>query len=118
MSRFDNWIIPDSWAWTAMEELGEVIAGGTPSTKEPEYWGGFINWISPSDLSGYSSKFISRGAKSLSEKGLLNSSAKIMPTGSVHFSSRAPIGYVVISADHMTTNQGFKSLVPARGVFN
>lgn len=118
MSRFENWIIPDSWAWAVMEELGEVIAGGTPSTKEPEYWGGKINWISPSDLSRYSSKFISRGAKSLSEKGLLNSSAKMMPAGSVHFSSRAPIGYVVISANPMTTNQGFKSLIPGRGVFN
>lgn len=118
MSRFENWIIPDSWAWAVMEELGEVIAGGTPSTKEPEYWGGKINWISPSDLSGYSSKFISHGAKSLSEKGLLNSSAKMMPAGSIHFSSRAPIGYVVISANPMTTNQGFKSLIPGQGVFN
>lgn len=118
MSRFEKWTIPDSWAWAVMEELGEVIAGGTPSTKEPEYWGGKINWISPSDLSGYSSKFISRGAKSLSEKGLLNSSAKKMPPGSVHFSSRAPIGYVVISTNPMTTNQGFKSLIPGQGVFN
>ena len=56
--------------------------------------------------------------KSISRIGLANSSAKVMPAGSVHFSSRAPIGYVVISAESLATNQGFKSLVPAPGIFN
>jgi type I restriction enzyme, S subunit len=113
-----DWNIPNHWEWTTISELGDVVSGGTPSTKEPNYWGTEINWISPSDLSRYSEKFISKGAKSLTETGLKNSSAKVMPAGSVHFSSRAPIGYVVISAKPMSTNQGFKSLVPAEGVFN
>ena len=112
------WKIPKSWRWCAIKDLGAVIAGGTPASKEPSYWGGSINWISPADLTGYRSKTISRGAKFLTEKGLKNSSAKVMPVGSVHFSSRAPIGYVAISSEPMSTNQGFKSLVPSEDVFN
>ena len=69
-------------------------------------------------MTGYSAKTIPRGAKSISTLGLTNSSAKVMPAGSVHFSSRAPIGYVVISSEPLATNQGFKSLVPAPGIFN
>src|SRR5690554_5111181 len=115
----DNlWPIPAHWQWTTVDKLGKVISGGTPSTKEPSYWGGGINWISPSDLTGYTEKRITKGAKSITDKGLKNSSARLMPKGSVHFSSRAPIGYVVISNEEITTNQGFKSLVPEQGVFN
>lgn len=110
--------LPEGWAWATVAELGKVVSGGTPSTKKTSYWGGDIAWISPSDLTGYTDKFIARGAKSITASGLQNSSATAMPAGSVHFSSRAPIGYTVISSRSMTTNQGFKSLVPADGVFN
>ncbi|MHB1332033.1 MAG: restriction endonuclease subunit S [Sulfuriferula sp.] len=110
--------LPNSWVQVTIAELGKVVSGGTPSTKENSYWGGNISWISPSDLTGYSKKYISKGAKSITQEGLKNSSATIMPAGSIHFSSRAPIGYTVISSCDMTTNQGFKSLVLAQGVFN
>lgn len=119
MSKTEElWEIPKSWKWRTIKDLGEVVAGGTPASKEPSYWGGNINWISPADLTGYSGKTITQGAKSLTETGLKNSSAKVMPAGSVHFSSRAPVGYVVMSSEPMSTNQGFKSLVPAKRVFN
>lgn len=115
----DNpWIIPKNWEWTEIKSIGAVVSGGTPSTKEPSYWGGEINWISPADLTGYTNTYISKGAKSITREGLDNSSAKLMPAGSVHFSSRAPIGYVVISAESLCTNQGFKSLVPVTGIYN
>lgn len=110
--------IPNGWCWTELQALGEIVSGGTPSTKEPSYWGDEINWISPADLTGYNNKTISKGSKSLTKSGLVNSSAKLMPAGSIHFSSRAPIGYVVISSEPISTNQGFKSLVPASGIFN
>ena len=113
-----RWTVPDNWAWTSLSKIGEIVAGGTPSTKEPTYWSNEINWISPADLTGYSAKTIKNGAKSISRVGLANSSAKVMPAGSVHFSSRAPIGYVVISSEQLATNQGFKSLVPAPGISN
>jgi type I restriction enzyme S subunit len=112
------WNVPSSWCWTQLGVLGEIVSGGTPSTKEPSFWGREINWITPADLTGYSGKTIAKGAKGITKIGLTNSSAKLMPAGSVHFSSRAPIGYVVISAEPMCTNQGFKSLVPRTGVFN
>ena len=113
-----RWTVPNSWVWTKLSALGDIVAGGTPSTKEPTYWADEIAWISPADLTGYSAKTIVRGAKSISRIGLENSSAKVMPAGSVHFSSRAPIGHVVISSEPIATNQGFKSLVPAPGIFN
>ena len=112
------WNIPKSWIWTEIKELGEIISGGTPPSKETAYWGNDINWISPSDLTGYNKKNIAKGAKNLTFAGLKNSSARVMPAGSVHFSSRAPIGYVVISSQPMSTNQGFKSLVPSEAIFN
>ena len=113
-----RWTVPSSWVWTNLSQLGDIVAGGTPSTKDRSYWGDRINWITPADLTGYSAKTIKRGAKGISEIGLARSSAKVMPAGSVHFSSRAPIGYVVISSEPLATNQGFKSLVPAQGIFN
>ena len=114
----ERWIVPSSWVWTTLSKIGDVVAGGTPSTKNPLYWGDEVNWISPADLTGYSAKTIKRGAKGISGIGLANSSAKLMPAGSVHFSSRAPIGYVVISLEPLATNQGFKSLVSAPSIFN
>ena len=87
-------------------------------TKDATYWGTEIVWFSPADLSGYNSKRISRGAKSLSRAGLANSSAQVIPAGSVMFSSRAPIGYVAINGVAAATNQGFKSVVPAIGVID
>jgi len=118
VGQSDLWEIPRSWSWTQLSEVGDIVSGGTPSTKEPSYWGKEVNWISPADLTGYSAKTIARGAKGLSALGLKNCSAKVMPTGSIHFSSRAPIGYIAISSEPLATNQGFKSLVPASGVLN
>jgi type I restriction enzyme S subunit len=112
------WDVPSSWAWTKISDLGQVVAGGTPSTKEPKFWGQDVVWFSPADLTGYSAKLIRRGAKGLSALGLRNSSARVMPAGSVMFSSRAPIGYVAINAVDAATNQGFKSVVPSAAVFN
>jgi type I restriction enzyme S subunit len=112
------WDVPSSWAWVRICDVGQVVAGGTPSTKEPKFWGQDVVWFSPADLTGYSAKLIRRGAKGLSALGLRNSSARVMPAGSVMFSSRAPIGYVAINATDAATNQGFKSVVPSPAVFS
>ncbi len=113
-----RWTLPNSWVWTKLSALGHTVSGGTPSTREPTYWTDEINWITPADLRAHSAKTINRGSKGISRIGLANSSARVMPAGSVHFSTRAPIGYVVISSEPLATNQGFKSLVPAPGIFN
>ena len=93
-----------------LNELGTVYSGGTPSTKKDEYWDGNIPWITPKDLSGYKRKYISSGERSITELGLQKSSATLIPKRSVLMSSRAPIGYVVINENEVTTNQGFKSI--------
>lgn len=96
-----------------LSEIGDIVGGGTPSTKVVEYYeGGDIPWITPRDLSGYQNKYISRGERNITELGLKNSSAKLSPKGTVLFSSRAPIGYVAIASNEISTNQGFKSIIP------
>ena len=102
----------DGWQTLKLDEIGEVVGGGTPSTKISEYYGGCIPWITPKDLSGYKSKYIFRGERNITEKGLKNSSAILLPKGSVLFSSRAPIGYIAIAGCDVATNQGFKSIIP------
>jgi type I restriction enzyme S subunit len=75
-----------------------------------------VSWLSPKDLSGYKWKYIGKGATDITELGLQKSSAKLLPKGTVLFSSRAPIGYIAIAENEVSTNQGFKSLVPNKGV--
>jgi type I restriction enzyme S subunit len=94
-----------------MGDVAAVVGGGTPRSDQAEYFSGDIPWITPADLSGYTLKFISAGARSITQVGLDNSGAKVLPAGAVLFSSRAPIGYVAIAANPVSTNQGFKSFV-------
>ena len=101
------------WAIGTISDLGAVVGGSTPSKAKPEYYTeAGIAWITPKDLSVNKSKFISHGENDITELGLKNSSATIMPEGTVLFSSRAPIGYIAVAAGEVTTNQGFKSIVP------
>lgn len=101
------------WAIGTISDLGTVVGGSTPSKAKPEYYTeSGIAWITPKDLSINKSKFVSHGENDITELGLKNSSAAIMPEGTVLFSSRAPIGYTAIAAGEVTTNQGFKSVVP------
>ena len=101
------------WDIGTISDLGTVVGGSTPSKAKPEYYTeSGIAWITPKDLSINKSKFVSHGENDITELGLKNSSAAIMPEGTVLFSSRAPIGYIAIAAGEVTTNQGFKSVVP------
>ena len=93
-----------------ISEIGTVVGGGTPSTKNPDYWGGDIPWISPKDLTDYKSVYISKGENFLTEKGL-KSGTRLLPKNTLLFSSRACIGYVALAANPICTNQGFKSIV-------
>lgn len=101
------------WQTGTISDLGTVIGGSTPSKSNSEYYTEKgIAWITPKDISANKSKFVVRGENDITEIGLKNSSAIIMPEGTVLFSSRAPIGYIAIAAGEVTTNQGFKSVVP------
>lgn len=107
-----------SWKECKLGDIAEIIGGGTPRTSNNEFWNGNIPWLTPRDLTGYSKVYISHGERFITESGLKNSSAKLMPKGSVLLTSRAPIGYVVIAENEICTNQGFKSLVPNFEILN
>lgn len=101
------------WKECLISDIGTVVGGATPSTKDSSnYEGGKIAWITPKDLSNYEDRYISRGERNITEKGLNSCSAQLMPKHSVLFTSRAPIGYVAIAENEVCTNQGFKSVVP------
>lgn len=101
------------WKECVISDLGTVVGGATPSTKDTSnYKGGKIAWITPKDLSNYEDRYIAHGERNITEKGLNSCSAQLMPRHSVLFTSRAPIGYVAIAENEVCTNQGFKSVVP------
>lgn len=104
-----------NWQKIKLNDVCEVIGGGTPSTKNYDFWNGNIPWLTPKDLSGYSNRYISKGERNITKEGLQNSSTRMLPKGSVLLTSRAPIGYVVIAKNDVCTNQGFKSLVLKEG---
>ena len=100
------------WKTCTLSDLGEIVGGATPSTKDETNYGGDIAWITPKDLSLLKGRYIRYGERNITEKGLRSCSAQMMPPNSVLFSSRAPIGYVAIASGPVCTNQGFKSIVP------
>ena len=101
------------WIECRISDIGTVVGGATPSTKKIEnYIGGEIAWITPKDLSLFSSRYIERGERNITETGLKSCSTQLLPKNAVLFSSRAPIGYVAIAANELCTNQGFKSVIP------
>lgn len=101
------------WKQCTISELGTVVGGATPSTKDvANYENGAIPWITPKDLSDFKGRYIQRGERNITEKGLSSCSAQIMPADTVLFSSRAPIGYIAIAKNGLCTNQGFKSVIP------
>lgn len=99
------------WITKKIADIADVVAGGTPSTNNSEFWNGDIGWITPADLSGYKYRYIANGARNISSAGLNNSSAYLLPKNTVLLSSRAPIGYVAIAEKELATNQGFKNLI-------
>lgn len=108
--------IPPSWLWVRLDRLGAIVGGGTPSANDPSNFaepGEGIPWLTPADLSGFDKETIGSGKRDLTSKGAESSSARLMPAGTVLFTSRAPIGYVAVAANALATNQGFKSVVPS-----
>ena len=105
----------DSWKELRIDDVADIIGGGTPSTKDEENFNGDIPWVTPKDLSDYPYRYISRGERNISKKGLANSSARLMPKNTVLLTTRAPVGYVAIASNPIATNQGFRSLIVHEG---
>lgn len=103
--------IDGPWPKVSIGNVVRIVGGGTPSTADPLNFDGEIPWLTPKDLSGVHDRHIARGARNLSSLGLERSSARPVPAGSVLLSTRAPIGYVCVAKNQITTNQGFRSLI-------
>ncbi len=107
--------LPFTWLWCRLSEVGAIVGGGTPPSGDAENFtpgGSGLAWLTPADLGKQNGLYISHGTRDLTEKGLRSSSATRLPKGSVLFTSRAPIGYTRIALNEVSTNQGFKSVVP------
>lgn len=109
--------IPVGWSDGTLDNLGQIVGGSTPSTADKNNFSEQGSaWITPNDLSGnIGNKFISKGAMGVTAEGIKSASLKKYPAGTVLLSSRAPIGYMAIARNALTTNQGFKSFIPSKG---
>ena len=100
----------DDWKQRKLGDVSEIIGGGTPSTNHPEYWDGDIDWYSPAEI--LDQIYVKRSRRRITQLGYDNSSAKLLPPGTVLFTSRAGIGKTAILSQKSCTNQGFQSIVP------
>ncbi|MBE9887702.1 restriction endonuclease subunit S [Enterococcus durans] len=106
--RFANFT--EEWEQRKLSDVASIVGGGTPSTSNPEYWEGDIDWYAPAEIGDQI--YVNKSLKTITELGQQKSSAKILPIGTVLFTSRAGIGNTAILAKEGTTNQGFQSIVP------
>ncbi|SRR6266478_5178274 len=104
------------WHRKQIGDVCEIVNGGTPKTGVPDYWDGQHPWITPAEMGKRLSPYVDNTERKITELGLQDSSAKMLPTSSVILSSRAPIGHLVINTVPMATNQGCKGLVPRNGL--
>ena len=111
---FDS--LPSEWNLRPIKRMFKVISGGTPSSSNPEFWDGDINWLTPADYKT-SDHYVSSGSRNITTEGLKSCNATLVPPGSIIFSKRAPIGTVAISSSELCTSQGCLACIPNRSVF-
>lgn len=105
--------LPQFWKLKKVEDLGNIVSGGTPKTDTPQFWDGDINWVTPTDITALKGKrYIKKTNRCISDEGLKSSSARILPENSLVICTRATIGISAINLGPLCTNQGFKSIIP------
>ena len=100
------------WDHVSIEEFGEIVAGGTPSRTMLSFWNGSIPWVIFGEITNPKSKYVQETRESITPEGLAGSAAKLLPIGSILVTTRATLGEAAIAAVPLTTNQGFKSIIP------
>lgn len=100
----------DTWEQRKLGDVADIVGGGTPSTAITEYWDGDIDWYAPAEIADQI--FVNSSQRKITTEGLNNSSAKMLPVGTLLFTSRAGIGKTAILAKEGCTNQGFQSIIP------
>ena len=98
------------WEQTSLEDVCDIVGGGTPSTKNIDYWNGNIQWFTPSEIG--KTKYVSKSVRTISQVGFEKSSARKLPVGTILLTSRATLGEMAIATIECTTNHGFQSLIP------
>ena len=105
--------IPEEWDVKSISQIGKIYSGGTPDTTNNKYWNGNINWCTPTDITALKdNKYIGNTNVKITIEGLKNSSSKVLPKNSLIVCTRASIGNCAITIDELSTNQGFKNIVP------
>lgn len=107
-----NQKIPEGWSVKKLGEIGTFVSGGTPDTEKAEYWNGDIIWLTPSEITKLKTRFVSDSERKITKLGLKNSSAVLLPKNSLIICTRATIGDCCINTKEVSTNQGFKNLIP------
>ena len=107
-------VYPKDWDKITLGHYGEIVTGGTPNRNNPAYWGGDILWVTPSEITNIAGKYLHDTQDKITVAGLNASAAKMLPENSLLVTSRATVGEVALSANPISTNQGFKSIVPNR----
>lgn len=103
--------MPKDWDTAAIQQLGKVVSGGTPSRDIPAYWGGKIPWVTPGELTKLNDKYICSTEETITSEGMRGSGANLLPENSLLITTRATLGARAVNSVPMTTNQGFKSIV-------
>ena len=101
-----------SYELVPLGDLGEIVTGSTPDTTNKDYWDGNIPWITPADLTNHEGIYFTGNLRKITEAGYKSCSTKMIPAGSIVYSTRAPIGHCAVTSFPLCTNQGFKSIVP------
>lgn len=104
--------VPEGWHRKLFSEVSETVGGGTPSTKVPEYWDGEITWVVPSDITKNDCLALLDSERHITEKGLRESSATIVPPETILMTSRASVGFFALMDREVCTNQGFINVIP------
>ena len=108
--------LPVGWHFEPIHRVARVVSGGTPSRYVPEFWkGGTVPWVTPTDITGTTGRYLSETREQITERGLRSCSTTLLPPGSLLMTSRATLGEIRIATREVCTNQGFKSLVPNDG---
>ena len=103
---------PTDWDDVAIEDFGEIVGGGTPSRATPSFWNGTIPWVTPTEITALQGKSVRDTREKITLDGLAGSAARLLPVGSVVVTTRATLGETAIGSVPLTTNQGFKSIIP------
>ena len=103
--------IPEEWEMKRLDEIGEIIGGGTPDSTNNDYWDGEILWAVPTDITKLQINQIENTERKITQQGLDNSSAKMLPEESILITSRATVGECAITTKPISTNQGFQNII-------